>query len=366
VQLLRPVRSPVLAVGGHLKNTFCLAVDDMAVLGPHVGDLDGPDCLDALAEAVDRMQRFLAVEPEVIAHDLHPGYVSTRYALSRPEGKKVGVQHHHAHVVSAMAEHRLEGPLIGVAFDGTGHGPDGTAWGSEVLLATSAGFERLATLRPVALAGGELAIHQPWRIALALLDDAFGGEADLDGLRVFEGIPEQEIRVVRQMIARRVNAPLAHGMGRLFDGVGALVLGRPLSGYEGQIAVEWNLAARAGEPARYGLELDRSSDPWILDPREMIRDVVHDLRSGRSAAGISGAFHGAISTATAVVARTAAGSRGRMPVVLTGGCFQNPLLVEKVRALLQPHLEVFLHREVPPGDGGLALGQAVIADAVSR
>jgi hydrogenase maturation protein HypF len=366
VQLLRPVRKPVLAVGGHLKNTFCLAVDDMAVLGPHVGDLDGPECLDALSEAVDRMQRFLAVEPEVIAHDLHPDYVSTRYALSRPGGRKIGVQHHHAHVVSAMAEHQLEGPLIGVAFDGTGYGPDGTAWGSEVLLATSAGFERLATLRPVALAGGELAIRQPWRIALALIDDAFGSEADLAGLRVFEGIPEQDIRVVRQMIARGVNAPLAHGMGRLFDGVGALALGRPASAYEGQIAVEWNLAARAGEPARYGVQLERETDPWILDPREMIRDIVHDLRGGRSVAGISGAFHEAISTATAVVARLAAGSRGRMPVVLTGGCFQNPLLAEKVQALLAPHFDVFLHRDVPPGDGGLALGQAVIADAVSR
>jgi hydrogenase maturation protein HypF len=366
VQLLRPVRKPVLAVGGHLKNTFCLAVDDMAVLGPHVGDLDGPECLAALSEAIDRMQRFLAVEPEMIAHDLHPSYVSTRYALSRPGGSKIGVQHHHAHVVSAMAEHQLEGPLIGVAFDGTGYGPDGTAWGSEVLLATSAGFERLATLRPVALAGGELAIRQPWRIALALIDDAFGGEADLSGLRVFEGVSEQEIRVARQMIARSVNAPLAHGMGRLFDGVGALVLGRPASAYEGQIAVEWNLAARAGEPARYGVELERTTDPWLLDPREMIRDIVHDLRGGRSAAGISGAFHEAISTATAVVARLAAASRGRMPVVLTGGCFQNPLLAEKVQALLAPHLDVFLHRDVPPGDGGLALGQAVVADAVSR
>jgi len=366
IRLRRPVRRPVLAVGAHLRNTFCLAVDDMAVLGPHIGDLDGPDALQSLADAADRMARFLRVKPEVIAHDLHPTYASTAYALARAEAIKIGVQHHHAHVVSAMAEHGLSGPVIGVAFDGTGYGQDGTAWGGEVLLAGTNGFERLATLRPIWLAGSEQAIRQPWRLALALLDDAFGGEAPLDGLPLFAQITPEQVRVVRQMIARGVNSPLAHGVGRLFDGAGALVLGRATSAYEGQVATEWNLAANPAERSRYGFDIDRSGSPWILDPRPMIRAMAQDVRAGRPAGDISAAFHDTLAAATAALVGAAAVRHGRLPVVLTGGCFQNARLAETVLADLSPQFDVYLHGEVPPGDGGIALGQALIADAVSR
>jgi hydrogenase maturation protein HypF len=366
IRLLRPVRRPVLAVGGHLKNTFCIAVDDLAVLSPHMGDLDGPDSLQALAEAVDRLARFMDVKPEVIAHDLHPAYGSTSYALARPEAIKIGVQHHHAHVVSAMAEHRLEGPVIGVAFDGTGYGPDGTSWGGEVLLATSVGFQRLATLRPTPLAGGELAIQKPWRIALALFDDAFFGKAPFEGLTAFDGIPQSEVRLVRRMISSEVNSPLAHGVGRLFDGVGALVLGRTTSAYEGQLATEWNLIAEPGGLPHYGFDIDRETDPWTLDLRPMIRQIVWDLRDGCPASAISQAFHETLAEAAAGLVRALSVKHGKLPVVLTGGCFQNALLAESVRNHLSPDLDVYLHGEVPAGDGGLALGQAVIADAVSR
>ncbi len=368
IRLVVPVRRPVLAVGGQLKNTFCLAVGDQAVLGPHLGDLDGPDALASLAAAAGRMSRFLGVKPEVIAHDLHPAYVSTGYALGHAGAVKIGVQHHHAHVVSAMAEHGLAGPVIGVAFDGTGYGMDGTSWGGEVLLATASGFARLATLRQIPLAGGEQAIHQPWRIALALLDDAFGAEAPLDGLPLFADLPAQQVRGVRQMIARGVNSPFAHGVGRLFDGVGALALGRATSAFEGQVAAEWNHAA--GWPrldlSRYLFDIDRSATPWVLDLRPMIRAIVHDLRAQRPLAAISAAFHQTLATATAALVRAAAARHGRLPVVLTGGCFQNARLAESTRADLSPQFDVFLHGEVPPGDGGLALGQAVIADAVLR
>jgi len=366
IRLARPVRRPVLAVGGHLKNTFCLAVDDMAVLGPHIGDLDGADALESLAGAVERMTRFLGVTPALLAHDLHPLYGSTRYALERPEPLKIGVQHHHAHVASAMAEHGLRGPVIGVAFDGTGYGPDATAWGGEVLHATLAGFDRVATLRPIPLAGAEAAIRQPWRIALALLDDAYAGEGDLRGLPVFDEVPADAVRVARQMIARGMNSPLAHGVGRLFDGVGALVLDRATSAYEGQIALEWNLVAEPGEGARYPFEIDRSVSPWVLDTRPMIRAVVEDLRAGKGAPAISAAFHDTLAAATSEMVRAAVQSYGRLPVVLTGGCFQNARLAETIVADLSPQLEVYLHGEVPPGDGGLALGQAVVADAVAR
>jgi hydrogenase maturation protein HypF len=366
IRLLRRVARPVLAVGGHLKNTFCIAVDDLAVLGPHVGDLDGPESVRALGEAIERLARFMDVKPQVIAHDLHPAYGSTSYALARPEPIKIGVQHHHAHVVSAMAEHRLEGPVIGVAFDGTGYGTDGTSWGGEVLLATAAGFQRLATLRPTALAGGELAIRQPWRIALALFDDAFLGKTSFEGVGLFDHIPKRDVRLVRQMISREVNSPLAHGVGRLFDGVGALVLGRTASAYEGQLATEWNLIASPGGLPLYGFDLDSETDPWTLDLRAMIREIVWDVRDGRPPSAISQAFHETLAVATASLVRALSVKHGKLPVVLTGGCFQNALLAETVRNHLSPDLDVYLHGEVPPGDGGLALGQAVIADAVSR
>jgi hydrogenase maturation protein HypF len=366
IRLARPLRRPVLACGAHLKNTFCLAVDDMAVLGPHVGDLDGPEVLQSLSDSVERMARFVAVKPAIVAHDLHPAYASTQYALARRETLKIGVQHHHAHIASALAEHGLQGPVIGVAFDGTGYGLDGTAWGGEVLLADTSSFERIATLRPLPLAGGEQAIRQPWRLALALLDDAFGGEAPLDGLPLFERIPPDQVRVVRQMVARGVNSPLAHGVGRLFDALGALVLARPSSSYEGQVATEWNLAADPGERSRYGFDIDRSASPWVLDPRPMVREIAHDVREGRPAAAISGAFHETLATATAALVRAAVTRYGHMPVVLTGGCFQNARLAESILAALSPQLDVLMHGEVPPGDGGIALGQAVIADSLSR
>src|SRR5678815_2756613 len=254
IPLARPVARPVLACGAQLKNTFCLAAGDVAVLGPHVGDLDQLEVHRSYEESIERMQRFLGCRPEAIAYDLHPDYASTRYALDRPETVKVAVQHHHAHVASAIAEHHIDGPVIGVVFDGTGYGTDGSAWGGEVLVASAGAFQRCATLHPVALAGGERAIREPWRIGLALLLDAYDG--DPPGLWNFPVIPEDAAVLVRQGLARGVNAPKAHGMGRLFDGLGALVLGRGTSRYEGEVALAWNLAAHAGAHGRYPLGID--------------------------------------------------------------------------------------------------------------
>jgi hydrogenase maturation protein HypF len=213
VPLCRPVRRPVLACGAHLKNTFCLAAGDEAWLGPHIGDLDNLEATRAFEAQVERLQRFLGIRPEVIAHDLHPDYASTRYALARPEPVRVGVQHHHAHVAAAMGEHGLEGPVLGLAWDGTGYGTDGTAWGGELLLVREGVFERLATLRPLRLAGSDEAIRQVWRIALVALDDAFDGAPPLERLRLFESVPARDIAVVRQMAARGLRSPLAHGAG---------------------------------------------------------------------------------------------------------------------------------------------------------
>jgi hydrogenase maturation protein HypF len=346
---------PVLACGTLLKNTFCIGTGETAYLGPHIGDLDNLDTYESFEASVARMERFLRVRAEVIAYDLHPEYFSTRYALRRPEAVKIGVQHHHAHIVSAMAEHQLAGPVIGVAFDGTGYGTDGSAWGGEVMVVRQATFDRVATLRPIPLPGADAAIRHPWRIALALVEDAFEGRAPLDDLGVFSRVPAQDLIVVRQMLAARVLSPLVHGAGRYFDGIGSLALGRLESRYEGQVALAWNGVADPAEAGRYGYEIDRQQVPWLID-----------LIAGVPAPYISARFHNTLVAATGEVVCSLATLHGVMPVVLSGGCFQNPRLAEGLARELASRFTVLLHGNVPPGDGGVSLGQAVVADAIAR
>jgi hydrogenase maturation protein HypF len=367
VRLATPVARPVLACGAQLKNTVCLAAGHEAFLGPHVGDLDNLEAGRAFEEQVERLQRFLGIAPEVIAHDLHPDYFSTRYARARPEARKVGVQHHHAHVASAAAEHGLAGPVLGLAWDGTGYGTDGTAWGGELLLVDGAAFERLATLRPLRLAGGDQAIREPWRIAVAALDDAFSGAPPLDWLRLFDRLPARDVAVVRHMTARGVRAPLAHGAGRWFDALGAIGLARARSSYEGQVALEWNLAADDAAAEAYAFSLDAATAVAEADLRPMVREAVRQLIDGATPGLVSARFHATMADVAAAMVRHGAARSGRRPpVVLTGGCFQNALLAEGVCRRLAGEFDVRLHGQVPPGDGGLALGQAVVADAVAR
>ena len=365
LHLRRPVRRPILACGAHLKNTFCLAAGDEAWLGPHIGDLDNLEAVRAFEEQVERLQRFLGVRPEVIAHDLHPEYASTRYALARPETPKVGVQHHHAHVASVLAEHGLEEPVLGLAWDGTGYGTDKTAWGGELLLVRDGRFERLATLRPLRLAGSDEAIRQVWRIALAALDDAFDGRPPLDRLPLFASVPPRDVAVVRQMAAKGLHAPLAHGAGRWFDALGALGLGRVRATYEGQVALEWNLVAEDGEAGSYPFAVEPDGGLLQADLRPTVRAAVADLLAGVRAGRVSARFHETMADVGAALVRRAVVERGRMPVVLTGGCFQNARLVEGVLRRLGGELRVLRHAEVPPGDGGVSLGQALVADAVA-
>jgi len=359
-------RRPVLACGAHLKNTFCLAAGDSAYLGPHIGDLENLETYGSYVDAIARMERFLGVRPEIVAHDLHPDYLSTRYATREREGvRRVGVQHHHAHVASAMAEHGLGGQVIGVAFDGTGYGTDGTSWGGEVLVADFSSFERLARLRPVGLAGGDRAVREVWRVALAVLDDAYDGDPPLRALACFEGVAAQDVATIRRMIAGGVNAPLASGLGRYFDALGAIGLGRTRASYEGQVAMAWDQAADAAERGIYPFAIDTTTTPWSIDLRATVRAAVDDLLSGRGAGIVSARFHEAVIAATAETVRLAARARAALPVVLTGGCFQNARLAEGVLRALAPDFAVHLHERVPTGDGGIALGQAVVADAIT-
>jgi hydrogenase maturation protein HypF len=366
IESSREFAEPILACGAHLKNTFCIATRSNAYLGPHIGDLETVDTLHEYEAAIVRMKHFVGADPMIVAHDLHPDYLSTRYALAQNGARTIGVQHHHAHIVSAMAEHAIEGPVIGIAYDGTGFGTDGTSWGGEILIAGYAAFERLATFRPILLAGGDQAIRQPWRVALALLDDAFDGQPPLDRIPLFQSMTPAVVDATRRAMAARLNTPLARGVGRYFDGFGALILGMRDARYEGELAFRWNLAADDSERGVYPTVIHERGKPWEIDPRPMVRAAIRDLIDGRPAAMISARFHNTIAAATIDVVRAAVAERGGMPVVLSGGCFQNARLAESIFEPLRSTAHVYMNRNVPSGDGGIALGQAFIADARLR
>jgi hydrogenase maturation protein HypF len=366
VRVAHPFDEPILAVGGQLKNAFCLGVGDSVWFGPHLGDLDNLETCEAFEEGVARLERFVGVTPEVVAHDLHPDYQSTVYAHGRGARIRLPVQHHHAHVASAMAEHGIAGPVFGLAFDGAGLGSDGAMWGGELMLANFAGFERIATLRPIALAGGDHAVREVWRPALALIDDAFGGSFDaLDRFELFRSIDTAAVSALRGMIARGLNTASAHGAGRYFDAIGALVFARRRAAYEGQVALMLNNFADPGETGRYEFSLERDRRPWTLDLRPMVRQIANDVVAGADRGRIAARFHNTLVAGSAAMVQSAIERHGRLAVVLSGGCFQNPRLAEGIAAALRDVTTVHLNRSVPPGDGGIALGQAMVARALA-
>lgn len=273
-----------------------------------------------------------------------------------------------------MAEHGLHGPVLGVAFDGTGYGADGHAWGGEIMIADYAGFERVATFRAVALAGGERAIREPWRLALAVLDDAFDGRPPLEQLALFDParteVSERDVGNVRRLLATGAGVVPAHGVGRLFDAAAALVLGRPRARFEAQLAMALEDAAGpapSADRSPYPFELDQRGIPWQIDLRPMWRALVDDLVRGVAVTRVATRFHATLAAATGrvVQALRAPGRHGPLPVALGGGCFQNALLVDLVLDALGD-APAYIARRVPPGDGGLAFGQAVVAAARLR
>lgn len=367
IALARPVPRPILACGALLKNTFCLAEGSRAWLGPHVGDLDNLATIEFFEDGIERLSRFTRVRPEVFAHDLHPDLHSTRYAMARGRDDAVAVQHHHAHVAAVMAEHRLDGPVIGIAYDGTGYGSDGASWGGEILLADVRGFTRAATFRPIGLAGGDVATVHVWRLALALVLDAFGvDDAPIDRLPVLAGRPAAEVAIVRQMLATGLNTPAAHGVGRYFDAFGALGLSAPRAHYEGQVAIAWNhAAADPGDATPWPFELDANTEPLQIDLRPATRAFVGAFLHGDSVRVLSARFHQTVIAATVTAISRVAAAHGPLPVALGGGCFQNALLTEGLVRALSPRHAVHVPREVPPGDGGISLGQVLVAAAAT-
>jgi hydrogenase maturation protein HypF len=345
----------LLACGGELKNAFCLTKGRHAILSQHIGDLENYETLVFFEETLANLKKLFRVAPWAVAHDLHPSYLSTKYALEIPGLPKIGVQHHHAHVASCMAENGLTGVVIGVAFDGTGYGPDGAIWGGEFLVAGYAGFERRARLRYVPLAGGDAAIREPWRAALAYLEDALGAPAHI------EGVPEERVRLVRQMIEKGVNTVPTSSCGRLFDAVAAIVGLRREVTFEGQAAMELEAIAEPGEEGRYPFEIE-SGALWQVDFRPAIERIAHQTAAGVSRGEIAARFHNTLAAAVVETCRRIRGEAGLGRVCLSGGTFQNVRLTESAAAGLRAAgFEVFLHSKVPPNDGGIALGQAAIA-----
>jgi hydrogenase maturation protein HypF len=355
---------PVLAVGGQLKVTFALGRGRQAFLSHHLGDLDHFEAFRAFVRDVELYQELFAIRPGVLAHDLHPDYVTTRYAQERSSQggiELLNVQHHHAHLASCMAEHGLAGPVIGVAFDGTGYGTDGAVWGGEFLTGGYRQFRRAAHLRYVGMPGGDRAIREPWRLAVAHLADA--GTA-LPALTA--RISPVELATIRRMLERRLNTPLTSSAGRLFDAVAALAGVRDRVSYEGQAAVEleW-LATGVAADAAYPFDVYQPPEaavPLVIDTRPLISAVAEAARKGVEPARIARRFHSTLVEVIAAVCGRIRQVTGLGDVVLSGGVFLNALLTHEATArLARDGFRVYRHRLVPPNDGGLSLGQLAVA-----
>lgn len=354
---------PILACGAQMKSAVCVGVDRTAIVGPHLGDLDRYGAREAFRQSVGLLERLAQVEPRIIAHDLHPDYASTRFAVDRKGGTTVGVQHHHAHVAGVMAEHGLDERVIGVAFDGSGYGTDGCIWGGEFLIADRAEYERVAHLDYVPLPGGEQAVRQPWRMAVGWLQRAYeDGFAGLD-LPLLRRIEPKQVNLVRRMIERDLNCPATSSMGRLFDAVAALVLLRREVQFEGQAAME--LEAIADERIEDAYEFScRSDAPAVVDAAPVIRAIVDDLQRETAATIISSRFHNAVADLIISQCEALRKSHGIQRVALSGGVFQNRLLMEATLSRLRRSgFEAYTNYRVPVNDGGISFGQAAVAAA---
>ncbi len=351
----------VLAFGGELKNTFCLTKGRYAILSQHIGDLENYETMRFFEETLDKMKHLFKVTPRAAAFDLHPSYMSTRMALASPIERKLAVQHHHAHIASCMAENHLRGKVIGVAFDGTGFGTDGTIWGGEFLVADFATFARRAHLRTVLLPGGDAAVRQPWRMALSYLRDTFGQQLP-SGPGCLRGVAERQRALVDTIIARRIQTVETSSCGRLFDAVAALLgIGLEVT-FEGQAAMALEMLAARGVDERYEFAVE-DSEPAVVDLRPTIAAIVKDLTCGRRPDEISACFHNTLSAAIVEVCCRIRKSDTLNRVCLSGGTFQNLYLLDRtVVELRRRGFEVFLHALVPANDGGISLGQAVIAN----
>ena len=380
----------LLACGAELKNTFCITRGNYAFLSQHIGDLENAETLESFAASVEHFRRLFRLEVAAVACDMHPEYLSTRYAWDLAAGRDTGrgpalghadaqpapavwdggrlplvaVQHHHAHAASCMAENGVDQPVIGVSFDGTGYGDDGCIWGGEFLVCDFSGYRRAAHLKYLPLPGGDAAIKRPYRMAISYLLGCLGPDARWEGLPPLRHVDDAELAVVRRQIERGINAPLTSSVGRLFDAVSSLIGVRQVVNYEGQAAIELEMAADPQVETRYDWTL-LPGEPRAIDVPPAIRHMVESLRDGTPQGVIAARFHNTVADLIAAVCELLRRETGLSLVALSGGVFQNLFLLERAcRALESRGFRVLVHHQVPTNDGGIALGQAAIANRV--
>lgn len=354
----------VLAVGGELKNTFCLTKGREAFLSQHIGDLENLETYRFFQDAVEHLVQVLEIQPQAIAYDLHPGYLSTKWTIEQTTLPRIGVQHHHAHIASCMAENGLAGKVLGFALDGTGYGADGNIWGGEALVADYTQFQRAGHFEYVPMPGGEQAIREPWRMALAYLNHHYGKKLWDLPIPFVHALEKRETEAILRMLARGVNCPLTSSCGRLFDAVAALVGIRSRASYEGQAAIELEIGASraAAETGAYPLALQKRGDLWVFATGELFEAIVQDLAHGTPREIISARFHQGLIKMFSLLADLLREETSLNRICLSGGTFQNRILFEGLTTQLEAAgFEVFTHSQVPCGDGGLSLGQAAVA-----
>jgi hydrogenase maturation protein HypF len=375
LRVQQPFRRPVLACGAELKNTFCLAKGGLAFVSHHIGDLENAETLRSFTDGIAHFRRLFDIEPRLVAHDLHPDYLSTKYAFDLADDLAggvdlVGVQHHHAHIASCLADNGQAGTVIGVAFDGTGYGPDGTIWGGEFLIADLASFERAGHLEPVPMPGGAAAIRQPWRMAAAYLAASFPG--GLPAEVAVRDRNDQQWAAITSMAARGVNAPLTSSAGRLFDAVAALLGVRDTINYEGQAAIELEQLTDVTERGSYPATVTSGAAPdgstqLRVAGADLVRAAADDLAAGLPVPVIAARFHNGVAAAIVTVCARLREQTGLGVAALSGGVFQNLLLTSQVvTGLTDAGFRVLVHGRVPCNDGGISLGQAAVAGARDR
>ncbi len=352
----------VLALGAELKNTICLTKKNRAFLSQHVGDLENLETYDFFNLTVSHLRRILEIRPEVMVHDLHPDYLSSRFAREQNEFTPLAVQHHHAHIVSCLAEHGFPGPVIGLAMDGTGLGLDGAIWGGEVLLCDWVSFSRRAHLSYVPLPGGDAAAKSPWRMGLVYLYHAYGEDLFDLSIPFVQELDRETSSIILQMAKKGVHSPLTSSCGRLFDAVSALIGIRKEIAYEGQAAIELEMCQNLVEEGAYAFDIHAEAGEWVMETAPIIRGVVTDLLEGEATGVISRRFHNTLIKMLHQICMTIRTENNLEQVVLSGGAFQNETLLSGVtKALSADGFDVLSQAKVPANDGGLSLGQAVIA-----
>jgi hydrogenase maturation protein HypF len=360
-----PVRgdgATVLGTGAELKSTVCLLKGGQAFVGPHVGDLKNLETYSFFRETVDHMARLFDATPELVAHDLHPEYLSTRWAQEQGYWPAIAVQHHHAHLAACLAENDIEEPVVGLIMDGTGYGDDGTIWGGEILAGDARGYERIGHFEAMPLPGGDAAIKAPWRTAVAYLQEAFGSAIpELPFLR------QHDWKAVAEMAAARFNSPVTSSCGRFFDAVAVMAGGRQIIDYEAQSAIEFMEAAGDSGKNSFPFELVAEGGMLIMPVRSIVCAVAEAVIEGIDLPAISTVFHRTLADMFTQAACWALKATGLRHVVLSGGVFQNRLLLEEViKKFNRQGISVYTHSKLPAGDGCISVGQAVIGRAFCR